>query len=149
MKLSEAMNLAKDLMKHYELDDWKFEFDNAVRRFGCCKFNTKTISLSEKLTLSNDLKHVEDTIRHEIAHALAGAQAGHGHVWKRKAVELGCRPSPYCSREVVSVPRAFEGTCPNGHKTQSHKRNRLSCSKCDRKFNSNYMFTWVRVATPR
>jgi protein subunit release factor A len=46
MELQKAKELAESLMAHHGLQGWHFRFDRAKRRFGCCKYRTKTISLS-------------------------------------------------------------------------------------------------------
>jgi len=67
-----ARILAVTLMQQHGLVGWTFKFDHARRRFGCCNFTRRTISLSRPLTFLNDDAEVRDTILHEIAHALAG-----------------------------------------------------------------------------
>ena len=82
MKLDDAARLARTLMDYHCLGTWVFRFDRAIRRFGCCNWTTRTISLSAVLTRSNTDEQIRDTILHEIAHALAGPRAGHGKLWK-------------------------------------------------------------------
>ena len=36
-----------------------------------------------------------DTVRHELAHIVAGIDARHGPAWRRVARAIGCQPSPY------------------------------------------------------
>jgi hypothetical protein len=68
----EAADLAAELLARWGLEDWRFEFDHAVRRFGHCRFDARTISLSRHLVALNERPPVEDTILHEIAHARIG-----------------------------------------------------------------------------
>ena len=65
--------------KFPELNNWDFKFDNAKIRFGVCRYSKKEITVSLLLSVSNEWKHVEDVILHEIAHVLAGT--GNGHNW--------------------------------------------------------------------
>jgi SprT-like family len=90
MDLMEARALALELMKEHGLEFWYFEFDNAKRRFGICRYNRRTIGLSRNLVLLSNKEQVKDTILHEIAHALVGPGYGHSWVWKRMALEIGC-----------------------------------------------------------
>jgi hypothetical protein len=77
MKLHDAEQLAIRLMKEFGLaSTWRFEFDNAKRRFGCCHRSQNLISLSRILVEKNTQSEVEDTIRHEIAHALCPPREG-------------------------------------------------------------------------
>ena len=60
-----------------EAPKYYFQFDNAKRRAGCCDYRRKRISLSGYFTEHNNKTEVMNTILHEVAHALAGARAGH------------------------------------------------------------------------
>lgn len=145
MELQHAESLAKTLMIKHNVYQrgWKFEFDRAKRRFGCCKYRTKTITLSTDLTLLNKIEDVQDTILHEIAHALVGPRNGHNAVWKAKAMEIGCKPERCYSSDKVNTPRAkYEAVCHGCNKV--HKRHRKpkrisSCGKCSGgRFNLEY-----------
>lgn len=72
MELAEAAAVAQQAMEIYGLRGWRFKFDNAKRRFGCCNYRTQTISLSRYVTELNSRDNVIDTVLHEVAHALAG-----------------------------------------------------------------------------
>lgn len=67
-------------MKQHGLEyHFRFEFDNAKKRFGSCRFNSVFITLSKHLVLLNDYDVVKNTILHEISQALVSA--GNGHNW--------------------------------------------------------------------
>src|SRR5476649_706966 len=105
MNLHEAAHLARDLMKQHGLIGWTFEFDHARRRFGCCNYTHRKITLSKSLTFLNGIEEVRDTVLHEIAHALTPG-ARHGVRWRRKCVEIGARAKRCFNDEhVVSLPR--------------------------------------------
>ena len=91
MNTDDAKKLANELMDtHLGLNrDWVFRFDNANKRFGCCRYGDRTITLSRNLTEVNALTEVKNTILHEIAHALAGRAAGHGPTWQAIARRIG------------------------------------------------------------
>jgi predicted SprT family Zn-dependent metalloprotease len=92
---------------------WKFEWDNAYRRFGVCKHWQRIIGMSKKLVAINGEAEVTDTILHEIAHALAPSGANHGEEWKAICRRIGARPvACYSSTEVATVVAKFEGRCP-------------------------------------
>jgi predicted SprT family Zn-dependent metalloprotease len=140
-------------MKQYGLieNGWRFEWDNARRRFGCCYHGRHLITMSEQLCELNEEHIVRDVILHEIAHALVGSGHGHGKVWKQKAIEIGCNGMRcYDTGRTVNVPTAkYVGRCPNGHEYYRHKKPRQgaqsSCNKCTgrRVFDSNYLVTWT------
>lgn len=143
MNLIDAESLAKNLMNENKLYGWRFSFDNSVRRFGVCRHSLRKISLSKTLVELNSEEVVKDTILHEVAHALAGRQAGHGYVWRHIALSIGCDGNRcYDSTTVITPKKKYIGECPNGHITQKHRQLRLSCSKCCPRFNEAYLFTY-------
>jgi SprT protein len=109
MNLADAETLARDLMAEYLDASWSFHFDTARKRFGCCKRSrdgrVQQISISRALTAANDREQVENTLRHEIAHALAPMHAGHGPAWREACAVTGARPVPCYGAEVVQVAR--------------------------------------------
>ena len=80
---------ADALIAHHLDDSWSFGFDNAKRRAGQCDYTRKRISVSRYLAARYDDDTNHQTLLHEVAHALAGASAGHGTKWKSVARELG------------------------------------------------------------
>lgn len=138
MKLLAAKQLAVKLMAEHDLRDWKFEFDNAKRRFGLCSYRKKTISLSKALTELNDEFQIRDTILHEIAHALAGARCGHGYKWRLKAKEIGCTGTRCYSNAVIQPKGKYIYKCSEcGEETHYHQRARrnFACRTCCNRYN--------------
>jgi len=136
-KLAYWQREARSLMlKHNEdgkLGGWSFDYDNAVRRLGCCHHSDKAISLSWKLTqLEADDTRITNTILHEIAHALVGAGKGHGRVWKSKFISLGGNGAR-CSATSAKVEPKFIATCPVcgavARRFKAPKR-QTSCGNC-------------------
>jgi predicted SprT family Zn-dependent metalloprotease len=96
--------LANKLMQDFGLIEagWRFDFDNGKRRMGCCHYTDKKITISQHF-LNSPRSEIEDTIRHEIAHALAGYKAGHGYEWQRMAISCGAKPTRcYQANNVVN-----------------------------------------------
>lgn len=146
MNLSEAEALARALMEQHKLVGWSFGFDLAKRRFGCCKFATKTITLSAYLVGLNDVPKVRDTILHEIAHALAGKRTGHGKMWRATALAIGCSSMRCYGDDVVQPAAKFKGTCPGCRRTILRlRRKRISCGACSpHVFSPSFLFVWTR-----
>ena len=151
MNQTDATNMAQDLLNEHA-PGWTFAFDNARRRFGCCRFRDRTITLSRYLVALNDERLVRNTILHEIAHVHAGPKAKHGPVWRERAVALNISPERcYNSREVAAPTPSFVGTCPNcGHTVRRHRRTRIACGDCCRKYNggrfdAQYWIEWRRA----
>lgn len=81
-------------------DGWTFSWMKRARTLGLCKYRTRQILLSESYVDLNDVDHVEQTILHEIAHALTPG-ARHGAEWVAKARELGVRnPKSKCQANI-------------------------------------------------
>ena len=113
MELSDVQLLADRLLNEHELFEkgWSFSFDRAKRRAGSCKFWKKEITLAKAYAEQEDLKEINNTILHEIAHALVGPKHGHNEIWKQKALEIGCDAERW-HYVVFSKPR-YKLTCSN------------------------------------
>lgn len=141
--------MAISLLKKHGLDrqGWRFQYDNAKKRFGTCNYRKKAITLSRPLTMLNNEEHVRDTILHEIAHALC-PRHGHDWVWRSKAIEIGCNGMRcFSSDEVVLPEPKYIGVC---HKCgRVSKKNRMpkhakSCGKCSPDgFSLEFMFHYI------
>jgi len=123
-------------MAQFGLSVWRFEFDDAVRRFGCChrSYFSPKITLSRELTLRNEQPEVEDTIRHEIAHALCEPRQGHGDAWKAMCKRTGAKPVRCYTHDNVDAPtgdwQAICGGCGRlHHKFRRPKRDRWCAAK--------------------
>lgn len=150
MDTLQAQKLARELMDIHHLQGWRFAYDNAVRRFGCCHYTTRTISLSRKMVELNNEDSVRDTILHEIAHAIAGGNAGHGPKWIYTAKSIGCTGERCYSRAVTqTVPPRYTATCAYcGYVSKRHRKPscRYSCSTCGGgRFNENYLLVFIKA----
>jgi predicted SprT family Zn-dependent metalloprotease len=148
MDLQTAERLALTLMDEFGLlPAWQFRWDHAKKRFGRCNYQKKVISLSRHLTKINPQVHVEDTIRHEIAHAKDAEERGksdHSRHWERWARKCGAKPDRcYSSADVNSVEAPLYTYCPNCE-TYSPRYRRIkngriyACGQCSRSFNPDY-----------
>jgi len=126
MDLVGALKLARSLMDQHGLADWRFAFDHARRRFGCCNFTRKSITLSAYLVNLNIEDEVRDTILHEIAHALTPGE-GHSENWKHACRTVGAKPER-CFKEADGVKLVTTGL-------------RVGCASCEW-WASRYRITW-------
>lgn len=113
MKVLEAYELATKLLQEHGLRQrgWVIDIDNAKRRFGCCNYTKKEISLSKPLIETNDYVQVLDTILHEIAHALTPGD-GHGSKWKMMCVKIGAKPERcYSSKDTNVIAGKYKAIC--------------------------------------
>jgi len=132
-ELIETQRLAHQLMQEFGLTEqgWIFRFSSKKTIMGTCIHNEKVIEFS-KWYVESHPDEVEDTLRHEIAHALVGANHGHDYVWRRKCIEVGARPercydsrSPNINR---SVKHNWQAQCDNREclNTTVWKRDRMT-----------------------
>lgn len=133
MDLKQLEAVAKEEMAKHGLQDWAFGLAKTKRRLGVCKYRTKRIEIAGYYALNNSEESVLDTLRHEIAHALAGPKAGHGLVWKEIAVRIGAAPRACdSSPDTVVQTGDWQATCP-GCKRTFHRYKRpknLSGYRC-------------------
>lgn len=149
MDLHKAQALANELMQKHGIKQhgWIFRFDNARRRFGSCRYRSRTITMSKYLTELNDEHKVKDTILHEIAHALT---PGHKHdwVWRAKAIEIGCNGERCYNSKTVATPEskyiAICKGCNHTHKKHRRPTRSSSCGNCSGgRYNENYKLNFV------
>ncbi len=94
---------------------WTFGFDRARVRLGRCVFRrgrtpVRTITLGAAHAAEGWTADVEDTVRHEIAHALdyeTRGRSGHDAVWRRLARSCGAMP-----RACAVGPRRDDSASP-------------------------------------
>lgn len=104
MDLTAAHNLAQDLIYQHLDTSWSFAWNNRKTAFGICSYSKREIQLSRVLTATETEDATEQTILHEIAHAICGAGHGHDRVWKAVARSIGVRRP--------ATTRAFTGEAP-------------------------------------
>lgn len=160
MKLKDAKDLCERTMREHGLrvdgkfGSWRFEWLNTKRILGRANSFDRTIKLSTHFVRINDAPAVLEVIRHEVAHGIAGNEAGHGAAWKRKAAELGCS-NLSCSQPddgLVAPPAKWIGKCPicgrrHWRYTRNEKTKTVACTPCCREFNggkwdANFMLVW-------
>ena len=97
--------------------NWRFRINSNKRRLGVCRYRQRTIEISEHI-FSLGKEKVENTILHEIAHAMLPAGVGHGPEWKRLARSIGCDGKTR-SEVSMDVPHDWIGTCTECGRTVS------------------------------
>ena len=106
-RLEAVAGEARQLMDRHGLGDWTLRFNGARTKLGECREGQKLILLSRVHAVKGSPERTTDTILHEIAHALAGPEAGHGPAWKAVARRLGATPSS-CAPESEAASRRRE-----------------------------------------
>lgn len=140
MITADVPHLARHLMTKHGLVGWRFEWDHAKRRAGCCRYRSKRITLSVhyvSLNVADKPDDVVDTILHEIAHALSPGD-GHGEEWKAACVRIGARPERCYDNKRITMPKGKYSACCKGcskvfHRHKQVKRDKgrfIYCAKC-------------------
>jgi SprT protein len=134
-KLTVVEELANELLEEHDLSDWRFEWSKDKRTVGWCRHHRKVIQYSLYFVHKTDMDEIRDTLLHEIAHALVGANHGHNHVWKSKCREIGARPERLANEESkTTAVYNYKLLCDNCGKEYYRYRLRratLYCSRCD------------------
>lgn len=148
-----AERLATALMAEFGLHDagWTFAWNRHKAAFGVCRHHRLRIELSGPLTEVNTASLVEDTIRHEIAHALAGIGTGHGEAWRRMCAVTGATPRARCDGTPVAA--RWHGRCPDPECGLVLTRHRLTaaarrgaCPRCCRDaggYDARFRLVWT------
>lgn len=125
---------------------WTFGFDRAKRRAGLCNYTDRRITVSRHLAASFEDDEIHQILLHEVAHALVGAEAGHGAEWKRVARELGYVGGRTHDGEVAAELAPWVGRCPAGHEHVRFRRptRPTSCGKCSKRFDRAHLIAWQK-----
>jgi predicted SprT family Zn-dependent metalloprotease len=114
-------DLALELMTRHGLQGWTFAFNRRKRAMGLCRNTARAIELSIYFVDRNGPEEIEDTLLHEIAHALVGPEHGHDAVWKAKCLEIGARPLRCGHADMPSGQ--WHAQCPAcGERFTRHRR---------------------------
>ena len=138
------MALATRLVAEHGLTGWRVVLDRARTRAGVCRPARREIGLSRVLTELHSEAEVTDTVLHEVAHALVGAEHGHDAVWRATARAIGCSGERCVSATAPRAPAAWEGRCPAGHTSTRHRRpdRPVSCARCSSRFDPSALLEW-------
>ena len=139
MILEDAETLALLHMEEHGIaDKFSFEFENTKTALGRCHYYSKKITLSKWYVELNKEKEIEDTILHEIAHALAWIHdkfKGHGKTWKAWARKVGATPKARSKTNLTEPKKHYKynDKCGCGKTFKRHRKsNRLQyhCPSC-------------------
>ena len=121
-----------DIVKLGKGGKWNVKYSLNTGFAGITLFSDRTISLSVPFCMVSEREKIEDTVLHEIAHAMAGIRAGHGLQWWVVAREIGCDATKCTS---APLPPKWIGECGCGNqwklqKAPSKSYRRGKCRKC-------------------
>ncbi len=127
-------DLGRDLLgEPLQARGWSFGYDRARRRLGACHPASRRITLSAARADELAEAEVEDTIRHEIAHAIDWERRGttnHDATWKAVARACGAWPSRTFKGDLAHADATYEGTCPSCGITVGFYRQPVRAHRC-------------------
>lgn len=129
------VQLFHDLNNQWNLN-YRFEWGKKKRSLGTCNWGTKTIYI-HRAFLQVPWEDLENTLRHEFAHALDARARGysrHDAVWRNWCLVTGCRPDRCTQVDSKLLPPAkYSWVCPqHGVIASSHRQSKLKyrCAQC-------------------
>ena len=138
-RLDAVAKEARALMDVHGLEEWTLRFSAAQRRLGACLEQPEIIEIARRHAARGDPRQVTDTILHEIAHAIAGANAGHGPVWKAVARRVGATPKARAEEKDeeyehgAAAKAKFRAGIQVSFRTQGGRRHRGTIAKMNPK----------------
>lgn len=93
-----AVKYCRERLDEFGLQDWSIRLNTSSSStwFAYCSYKDKCIILNAHHVDQHPDIEIQDTINHEVAHALTPGHA-HDAVWQAKAKELGCLRATACS----------------------------------------------------
>lgn len=101
MTRNEAAQFCRNELDKHNLKDWHIRIIANMQYLGLCSYKDKCIILNAHHCDIHPDEEIQDTIRHEIAHALTPGE-NHSEVWADKAREIGCTNTFPCSHLSLS-----------------------------------------------
>ncbi|MFM6982001.1 MAG: SprT-like domain-containing protein [Microbacteriaceae bacterium] len=148
-ELDEVRALAHRLMdRHLDVTVWSFGFDTAKLRGGACNFTQRRITLSRYLAARWDMYDIEQTLLHEIAHAMLDPGHNHSREWLALARSIGYVGGTTHRAETATEFARWRGVCPAGHEVlryRTPKNTRVSCSRCSNRFDPRALIRWEQL----
>lgn len=151
--LADLAAIARRMLADHGLDGWSFDWDAAKKRRGACHWGEKRITFSGLHARYAPFAAFEETMLHEISHALAPADAAHGVEWQLINLCIGgdggCR---YGDDSYLpdSVRGRWRGQCPSGHTVWRYQRPKpgiYSCGRCGSRWDPRNWISWVDTLT--
>jgi len=129
----------------HSTDQWVFRWDHARRRAGACHHDKHEISLSRHITSLGSIADAEQTLLHEIAHALCGKKHNHSQKWLDTARSLGYTGWVRHTGPTPDHLARWRGTCSAGHVVLRYRKPRnmvASCVVCNPRFSRQHLINW-------
>jgi predicted SprT family Zn-dependent metalloprotease len=115
---------------------YKFAWGKKKRALGTCNYRKKIIFISRNF-LQLPIETLENTMRHEFAHALDARERGvsaHDANWRKWCTVVGCRPERTTNvpKELKPQPKYYWVCNEHGKLHGVHRRSnkKYRCAKC-------------------
>jgi len=112
-ELEAVLETSRCLHQH-GFDGWDVVIDKAISRLGGCHVKKRYITLSSNHIANHPRERVLNTIRHEVAHAIAFRDhnaRGHGHAWRAACQVTGADPTPDCTDDLGGAGYRYTALC--------------------------------------
>lgn len=131
-----------------------FRWNQRTKTLGITKFlrgRPHSVELSKKWVKVLPWEDIEDTITHEVAHALVGPGHGHDEVWQAKHRELGGSGQACYENSSVDLERPWRWTCSScgrsGQQLTAPPRVQACGRCCGGGFDARFVFDWEKNGT--
>ena len=141
-KIDDAKKMARELLDQHGFDYVQIEISNRMKRtlgLACFKRGKpEVLKLQAHYICNNSTQDIKDTILHEIAHFIAGYEAGHNYKWQMACVKIGAKPQRCADNTVDTAPAKWKLVCGCCKRNlgERHRRTNMSqryCRECGRK----------------
>jgi predicted SprT family Zn-dependent metalloprotease len=132
------------MAEHLDMNQWTFSFDSAKRRAGLCNYTDKVISISRYMVDIHNMEETLQVVLHEVAHAIAGKNAGHTKKWLHVAKSIGYKNEEFTGKEIAVETAPWIGVCPQQHRHYRYRKpaKMLSCAICNSGFDARNLIRW-------
>lgn len=130
----EAQTKCDDKLKSHKLYDkgWRTNFSKSESYLARCYYDEKRIVINLMHLNSCSEMDLENTILHEVAHALVGPGFGHNQTWMEKAKEIGLEnPTPCGPALNLDAGRSIQAG--EVKPKRSFNRVDIKCPTCEKK----------------
>lgn len=131
LRAEKVRTMAHAIMQRHGLlvKGWRFQFDNARKREGHCKFHEQLITIPKHYAIHGSFAENQDTILHEVAHAIAGWWNGHNETWRMVAKQINCSGEEFGFLEV-DKPKYKKQCRRNCWSDEVSRKTNAQCYEC-------------------
>ena len=119
----ELVQMTRELLDEHGVDGFDVKMNGRLTRsIGRTNFTKHVIEFSSQLAAVNDRSVLENTARHEVAHAIAGYRAAHGPEWKAACRLTGAKPVACTDAQSIQGVGSWEAWCAGCEKKLDQRK---------------------------